>query len=112
MEKFTPDNFISDKAPLMHGFEVVAKSAIYQRGQIFAIKADNKLYALDLADKDGAAIPYFVLGEVVNATNGDIEATGYYIGSFNKDKLIYGSNVAANVWTACRRVGIYPVEFI
>ncbi len=112
MEQYNPDNFLSDKVPYLAGTETIAKSGVFLKGQIFAIKADNKLYALDLADKDGAAIPYFVLDNKVDATNNDVVVNGYYVGAFNKDKLLFGSNVADNVFTACRKQNIYPVSFI
>lgn len=111
-EVFTPDNFISDKAPRVVGSETVAQvAATYLRGQIFGIKTDNKLYALSLAATDGAEKPYFVIDQDIDATAGDVIASGYYAGAFNKTGLQFGANNAVSVYTACRKAGIYPVDF-
>lgn len=75
------------------------------------IAAGSGKYALAAsAAVDGSQTPDVILVETTDATSGDKEALGYYVGRFNPAALTFGTGITAtSAFEVLREKGIYLV---
>jgi hypothetical protein len=98
---FVKDNLIAGDFPMVTDFITVATgTGVLARGTL--LKADGTKMA-------SGDTPYGVLGEDIDATSADAEATVYLTGEFNKLTLasVTGITLAAADITALRALSIF-----
>lgn len=71
---------------------IASGSGVVARGTVLGkITASGKLTTSLTAASDGSQTPYVIAAETVDATSADADAVVYFSGSFNTNKLIYGT---------------------
>ena len=108
----TPDKLIAGQnVPILtEGVKLLTGQGILLRGSVIGIiTTGGKGKLCDSVSSDGSQAAKYILAEdSINTGTGDVLATCYKTGMFNRDALIFGANGApATLDADLRDVGIY-----
>jgi hypothetical protein len=93
---------------------VAADQGVLKRGTVLGIvTATGKAVVVNSANNDGSQTADCILTDDVDTTGGDVVATAYSAGTFNRSALIFGGTDTADKHeTRLRELGIYLTDTI
>jgi hypothetical protein len=116
-DSVTYDNLIGR----MPGVDIQVKAVTVQAGQgvlkrgtvLGIVTASGKAVIVNSANQDGSQTADCILTDDVDTTNGDVVASAYAAGTFNRAALTFGGNdTAAKHETRLRELGIYLTDYV
>ncbi|MBN1071155.1 head decoration protein [Clostridium botulinum] len=85
--------FAGNDIPILVEGITIASGQKLKRGTVIGIVTESKLAKkVDSSVSDGSENPECILTDDVDATNGNVKATGYISGYFNGSSLIVGDS--------------------
>lgn len=106
---FSPENFIAGDFPIITEREKIASGLVLPRHSALGkVSATGELKNLDSAATDGSQIPYAILIDAVDTTDGATNADVFKTGEFNADKVVFKAGEDANQHKdAFRKISIF-----
>src|SRR5690625_1473540 len=94
--------------PVITDSVTLKAGSAYLRGMVVALGADGKAVQVDSTAEDGTDVPYGVVTDDIDATDGDVPAVLYLTGEFNARALIFkGSDTVDEFKSQLRSIGIF-----
>ncbi len=108
-ETYSPDKLIAGAADIVTEGIELAEGQNLKRGALLGKMTDGGKCTLSAAAaEDGSQVPYAILAEDTDATEGDVVTAAYLAGEFNEAALTYGAgHTAASVKEGLRGKGIF-----
>lgn len=108
-ETFNYDGLIAGDFPNVTANREILSGQILARGSLLGKFTSNKILdAISPGDNDGTQLPFAILAEDVDTTQGNKFASVYLSGEFNKDKVIVPSDGDIDDFIdLARNVGLY-----
>lgn len=114
--EYTPDNLVAGHEFPILTKEVIVKGnqGILERGTVVGMVDETKLAVpVDSTANDGSQVPYGILTDTIDTSDGDVVTTCYISGLFNVNALHFGGDDTAETHEAkLRELGIYLKETI
>ncbi|SDX90244.1 Bacteriophage lambda head decoration protein D [Albimonas donghaensis] len=103
-ETYDPSGLLAGGFPVFVEKATIADSVALAAGAVLGRITTGGKYLLSASGaSDGSQAPKAILAEAADASDGDVEALVYVAGSFDVDKLSFGTgHTAASVATALR----------
>jgi len=111
--EITPDNLIAglEITPITGGVVIASGVGMLPRGAVLGMKSSGKCALVDSTAEDGSEKPFAILAEDVLADTGDVAATAYKTGVFNRLALTLGGTDTPETHEAeLRALGIHLKE--
>lgn len=100
--------FAGNTMPVVKDAIILKSGSAYLRGMVLALDADGLAVQVDSTAEDSTKIPFGILTDDIDATDGDERAVAYLTGEFNERALIFkGSDTVDGFKTALRKLGIF-----
>jgi len=109
-ESFEYDNLIAgDKPRAKAVYATLTDGEVVVRGSLLGVvTADGKLLVSLTAATDGSEVPRYIAAEAASPVGADAQILVYAAGSFNEDRVVYGTaHTAASVKAGLRDYQIY-----
>lgn len=112
----TPDNLIAGTThPIdVKGITVLSGQGVLERGTVLGvITSSGKGKVVNSASTDGSQIADCILADTIDTTDGDVVATVYISGEFNRGALVFGGTDKASDHEATLRTkGIFLKDVV
>lgn len=112
--QYTPDNLIISGQTGFQTISISVESGAFKRGTLMAfVKIDATTNIVTVAQIDPAGegiakLPYCILKQDIDATDGPMRGVGYASGTFNSRSVILpGAMKVSDVYLACRAIGLF-----